>query len=77
MDGHFPPSGVAATLGGTPGGPIHDDTPIYHEVLDAYRREHRLADRLIEAGYADHYERHEGPIMFCDARACRAACTAA
>lgn len=56
---------------------MNDDTPIYHEILDADVREHRLTARLIEAAYADHYAGHEGPIMFCDARACRAAWAAA
>lgn len=56
---------------------MHDDTPIYHEILAAYRREARLAEGLIAAAFADHYAAHEGPIMFCDARACRAAWDAA
>lgn len=56
---------------------MHDDTPIYHEILDAYVREHRLVGRLIAATYADHYASHDGPIMFCDASACRAAWAAA
>lgn len=56
---------------------MHEDTPIYHEILAAYHREHRLAGALIESAYADHYESHDGPIMFCNARACRAAWSAA
>jgi len=66
-----------------------NDTPMYfevcgdwsgrqlHELLDGWRREHRLVDILIEAAYATHYGDHEGPIMFCQVRACRAAWGAA
>jgi hypothetical protein len=43
----------------------------------AHQREHLLAGALIAAAYADHYASHDGPIMFCDARACRAAWSAA
>ena len=56
---------------------MNDETPIYHELLNAYYREHRLHGQLIAATYADHYAHHEGPIQFCDAEACRTAWAAA
>ena len=56
---------------------MRDDTPIYHELLDEMWRQHRLATALIEAVFADHYADHDGPIMFCGARGCRAAWGAA
>lgn len=52
---------------------MFDDTPLFRETIEEMARQRRLAGTLIEAVYRDHYERHEGPIMFCDAFACRAA----
>lgn len=50
-----------------------DDTPLFRELLEEAARQRRLAGSLLEAVYQDHYDRHDGPIMFCDASACRAA----
>ena len=52
---------------------MHDDTPVFRELLEEAAQSRRLAGSLLDAVYSDHYERHDGPIMFCDASACRAA----
>ncbi len=53
-----------------------DDTPIFRELLEEAAKSRRITGTLLEAVYSDHYDRHEGPIMFCDAAACRAAWSA-
>lgn len=50
-----------------------DDTPVFRELLEMAAESRQLAGALVAAVYRDHYERHEGPIMFCDASACRTA----
>ncbi|KAB2806920.1 hypothetical protein F9L07_28200 [Pimelobacter simplex] len=50
-----------------------DDTPIFRELLEEAAKSRRITGTLLEAVYSDHYDRHEGPIMFCDAASCRAA----
>lgn len=55
---------------------MHDDTPLFRELLEEVARSRQLAGSLLDAVYADHYERHEGAIRFCDAAACRAAWSA-
>lgn len=50
-----------------------DDTPLFRELLEEAAKSRRIAGTLLEAVYIDHYDQHEGPIMFCDALACRAA----
>lgn len=52
---------------------MHDDTPLFRELLEETARSRKVAGSLIAAVYRDHYDRHEGPIMFCDASACRTA----
>jgi hypothetical protein len=42
-------------------------------LLEEAAHSRQLAGSLLEAVYRDHYDRHDGPIMFCDAAACRAA----
>lgn len=51
----------------------HDDTPLFRETFEEAAGQRRLTGTLVEAAYSDHYECHEGPIMFCDAKVCRAA----
>ena len=46
-----------------------DDTPIF----DAVNQMLRAQDSLLQDVYTDHYDRHEGPIRFCDALACKRA----
>lgn len=55
----------------------NDDTPLFRELLEEAARARRLAGSLLEAVYRDHYDQHDGPIMFCDALACRAAWSSA
>jgi hypothetical protein len=50
-----------------------DDAPLFRELLEETARSRRIAGSLLQAIYADHYEHHEEPIMFCDASACRTA----
>lgn len=55
---------------------VQDDTPLFRELLEQTIESRRLAGSLLDAVYRDHYDRHEGPIMFCDAAACRIAWSA-
>lgn len=56
---------------------MDDDTPLFRELIEETTRARLLAGSLLQAVYTDHYDQHEGPIMFCDAAACRAAWGAA
>lgn len=52
---------------------LPDDTPLFHELMAEAVRQRRLAGALVSAVHADHDENHDGPIMWCLARACRVA----
>lgn len=51
------------------------DARIYNQMLDQYRREHRLAQTLLELIVREHYDHHEGAIRFCPLRVCQLAAT--
>lgn len=48
-----------------------DETPIFRELLEDAARNRKLAQSVCDAVYRDHYELHDGPILFCPTEACR------